>query len=47
MDIAEMIKVGMSSTDPEAVMFWSQFGGNTPTPEQFIAAVTASVRAVQ
>ena len=46
-DIAEMIKVGMSSTDPEAVMFWSQFGGKTPTPEQFIAAVTASVRAVQ
>ena len=45
--IAEMIKVGMSSTDPEAVMFWSQFGGKTPTPEQFIAAVTASVRAVQ
>ena len=46
-DIVEIIKVGMSSTDPEAVMFWSQFGGKTPTPEQFIAAVTASVRAVQ
>lgn len=46
-DIAEMIKVGMSSTDPKAVMFWSQFGGKTPTPEQFIAAVTASVRTVQ
>ena len=42
-DIAEMIKVGMSSTDPEAVMFWSQFGGKTPTPEQFIVAMTSLV----
>ena len=45
-DITEMIKVGMSSTDPEEVMFWSQFGGKAPTPEQFIAAVTSSVMAV-
>ena len=44
-DLEEMIKVGMESSDPEAVMFWSQFGGNKPTPEQFIAAVTSSVRA--
>ena len=46
-DIAEMIKVGMSSTDPEAVLFWSQFGGETPTPEQFIAALSSSVKAMQ
>jgi len=45
MDIAEMIKVGMSSTDPEAVMFWSQFGGKTPTPEQFIAAIASQANA--
>lgn len=44
-DLEEMIKVGMESSDPEAVMFWSQFGGKKPTPEQFIAAVTSSVRA--
>ena len=44
-DLEEMIKVGMESSDPEAVMFWSQFGGNKPTLEQFIAAVTSSVRA--
>ena len=42
-DIAEMIKVGMSSTDPEAVIFWSQFGGKAPTPEQFISALSKSV----
>ena len=46
-DIAEMIKVGMSSTDPEAVLFWSQFGGKTPTPEQFITALSSSVKAMQ
>ena len=46
-DIAEMIKVGMSSTDPEAVLFWSQFGGETPTPEQFIVALSSSVKAMQ
>ena len=44
-DLEEMIKVGMKSSNPEAVMFWSQFGGKKPTPEQFIAAVTSSVRA--
>ncbi|MBP5606617.1 MAG: hypothetical protein J6X60_13925 [Ruminiclostridium sp.] len=44
-DFEKMIKVRMSSKEPEAVMFWSQFGGNAPTPEQFIAAVTSSVRA--
>ena len=37
----------MESSDPKAVMFWSQFGGKAPTPEQFIAAVTASVRALR
>jgi hypothetical protein len=42
-DIAEMIKVGMSSTEPEAVIFWSQFGGKMPTPEQFISALSKSV----
>ena len=26
-------------------MFWSQFGGKTPTPEQFIAALTAATKA--
>ena len=44
-DLEEMIKVGMSSTEPEAIMFWSQFGGKTPTPEQFIAALTAATKA--
>ena len=44
-DIAEMIKVGMSSPDPEAVMFWSQFGGKTPSPEQFISTLSKSVAA--
>ena len=44
-DLEETIKVGMSSTDPEAVMFWSQFGGKTPTPEQLIAALSSSVKA--
>ena len=44
-DFEEMIRVGMESSDPEAIMFWSQFGGKAPTPEQFIAAVTFSVRA--
>ncbi|MBR1433271.1 sporulation initiation factor Spo0A C-terminal domain-containing protein [Ruminococcus sp.] len=42
-DIAEMIKVGMSSTDPEAVLFWSQFGGKAPTPEKFLAVMASSV----
>lgn len=44
-DLEEMIKVGMSSTDPEAFMFWSQFGGKVPTPEQLIAALSSSVKA--
>ena len=44
-DFEEMIKVGMSSTEPEAVMFWSQFGSRTPTPEQFIAALAAATKA--
>ncbi len=44
-DLEEMIKVGMSSTEPEAVMFWSQFGGKIPTPEQLIAALSSSVKA--
>ena len=43
-DIAEMIKVGMSSTDPEAIEFWSQFGGKAPSPEQFIAVLSAAVK---
>ena len=46
-DISEMIRVGMSSKEPEAVMFWSQFGGKTPTPEQFISALSSSVKAMQ
>ena len=44
-DFEEMIRAGMSSTEPEAVMFWSQFVGRTPTPEQFIAALTAAAKA--
>ena len=44
-DFEEMIKVGMSSTDPVAFMFWSQFGGKVPTPEQLIAALSSSVKA--
>ena len=44
-DFEEIIKVGMSSTEPEAVMFWPQFGGRTPTLEQFIAALTAATKA--
>ena len=44
-DLEEMIKVGMSSAEPEAVMFWSQFGGKVPTPEQLIAALSSSVKA--
>ena len=44
-DLMEMIRVGMSSTEPEAVVFWSQFGGKEPTPEQFISALTSSVKA--
>ena len=44
-DLEEMIKVGMSSTEPEAIMFWSQFGGKTPTQEQFIAALSAATKA--
>lgn len=43
-DIEEMIRVGMSSTEPEAIAFWSQFGGKTPTPEQFIAALSYAVK---
>ena len=42
-DFEEMIRVGMESSDSEAVMFWSQFGGKTPTPEQFISALSKSV----
>ena len=43
-ELSEMIKVGMSSTDPEATEFWSQFGGKTPTPEQLITVLTAAVK---
>lgn len=43
-DFEEMIRVGMESSDPEAVMFWSQFGGKAPTPEQFIAVISSEVR---
>ena len=44
-ELSEMIKVGMSSKEPEAIEFWSQFGGKTPTPEQFIAALSSAVKA--
>ena len=44
-DLTEMIRVGMSSAEPDAIAFWSQFGGKEPTPEQFIAALTSSVKA--
>ena len=44
-DFEEMIRVGMSSTEPDAIAFWSQFGGKTPTPEQFIAALSAATKA--
>ena len=44
-DFEEMIRVGMESSDPEAVMFWSQFGGKKPTPEQIIATLSSSVKA--
>lgn len=43
-ELSEMIKVGMSSTDPEATEFWSQFGGKAPSPEQFIAVLSAAVK---
>jgi len=43
-ELSEMIKVGMSSTDPEAIEFWSQFGGKAPSPEQFIAVLSAAVK---
>lgn len=43
-ELSEMIKVGMSSTDAEAIEFWSQFGGKAPSPEQFIAVLSAAVK---
>ena len=43
-DFEEMIRIGMSSTEPEAIVFWSQFGGETPTPEQFIAALSYAAK---
>ena len=42
-EIAAAIKEGMSSTEPEAVLFWSQFGGKVPTPEQLITVLLQSV----
>lgn len=42
-EIAAAIKEGMSSTEPEAVLFWSQFGGKDPTPEQLITVLLQSV----
>ena len=42
-EIAAAIKEGMSSTEPEAVLFWSQFGGKAPTPEQLITVLLQSV----
>ena len=42
-DFEKMIRVGMESSDPEAVMFWSQFGGKAPTPEQLITVLLQSV----
>lgn len=44
MEIAEMINIGLSSDDPEAIQFWSQFGGRVPVPEEFIYALTVYVR---
>jgi hypothetical protein len=44
-EFEEMIRVGMSSTEPDAIAFWSQFNGKTPTPEQFIDALSSSVKA--
>ena len=43
-DLTEMIRVGMSSAEPDAIAFWSQFGGKKPTPEQFITALASSVK---
>ena len=43
-ELSEMIKVGMSSTDPEAIELWSQFEGKAPSPEQFIAVLSAAVK---
>gem|GEM_PF-6713044 len=39
-----MIKVGIISTEPDAIAFWTQFDGKAPTPEHLIAVLSAAAK---
>ena len=41
-ELRELIRAGMASDDPEAVLFWSQFGGKEPSPEMLISVLAAN-----
>ncbi|MBP3857708.1 MAG: hypothetical protein IK990_19065 [Ruminiclostridium sp.] len=42
-EIGKAIDEGMKCTDPYAVEFWKQFGGQKPTVEEFLKALSACV----
>ncbi|MBQ3841842.1 MAG: hypothetical protein II820_04020 [Ruminiclostridium sp.] len=41
-ELKELIKEGMTSNDPDAVLFWSQFEGKEPSPEMLISILASS-----
>lgn len=41
-ELKELIRAGMASDDPKAVLFWSQFGGKAPSPEMLISVLATN-----
>jgi hypothetical protein len=43
-EIEEAIKYGMNSKEPEAMAFWAQFNGRTPTVEEVVKVMVNEIQ---
>lgn len=43
-EIEEAIKSGMNSKEPEAMAFWAQFNGRTPTVEEVVKVMVDEIQ---
>lgn len=43
-EIEKAIKSGMNSKDPEAMAFWAQFNGRTPTVEEVVKVMVNEIQ---
>ena len=43
-EIEEAIQYGMNSKEPEAMAFWSQFNGRTPTVEEVVKVMVNEIQ---